>query len=120
MLVEIQDQQFITAFYRDFCRRGVTGKFNLDALAQKHIEVYHVPEYGQSLEINIFVDDIYADNSIGLSWDPMAGARVEWYGPFNSALGCCELVALTTLVRRLLLKHGVIDARGFMVKRGVA
>jgi hypothetical protein len=45
---------------------------------------------------------------------------VEGYGPLNAALACCELVALTTSVRRLLLKHGVIDERGCMVNREVA
>ena len=118
-VIEIHDQRFLTEFYRDFCRRGVYGKFNQDALARKRIDVWWMPAYGQQLEINIF-DCGLGESTIDLGWDQVKGAWPVYHRNVDKALATCDRTALTTFVRRFLLKHGVIDNTGVFVKRGVA
>jgi hypothetical protein len=118
MVIEIQDQRFLTEFYRDHCRRSVHGKVNQDAIARKHVEVGWLPDYGQQLEINIC--EGLGNSTIDLGWDPVEGAWPIYYSSADAALHTCNRVALTACVRRLLLKHDVTDIKGIFIKRGAA
>jgi hypothetical protein len=118
MLTIIKDPQFLTTFYRLYCRRGVYGKSNQAAIGRMQIEVGWMPAYGEQLEICIC--DNPGEALIELGWDPVEGASPIHFMPFDIFLGRCDRVALTQSLRRFLLKHGVIDANGVPIKRGVA
>jgi hypothetical protein len=117
MLLEIHDQRFMTEFYRDHCHRAVHGKSNQDAIARKHIEVSWLPEYGEQIEV--CVCEGLGNALIELGWSHK-GAWVIYFHTIDGHLSRCDLTALSTSLRRFLLKHGVIDASGALVQKGVA
>ena len=84
----------------------------------KRIEVGWLEGYGQQLEICICESP--GHSTIDLGWSPTRGAWPIFYRSVDSYLAECDRVALTTQVRRLLLKHGFIERDGTLVKRGIA
>jgi len=56
---------------------------------------------------------------IELGWS-CKGAWVIYFHTIDGYLSRCDLTALSASLRRFLLKHGVIDASGVILQKGVA
>jgi hypothetical protein len=110
----IKDEQFVRALYRRFCLRPVSDRASRLAIQNRRMQI-------QERDDGVLVVSICDREGslldigwrLGLAW-PM---RVH---PFDEAIRDADPQALSSLVRRFLLKHEVIDRKGLPIRRGAA
>lgn len=112
-MVTIRDTRWLTKFLYEFCHRAVHGAFNRRAIEQRHIEIHAVAG-----GVRIHICDSQGP-LIQLVYDGR-DAFAQRYMNIDAAVGRADRHALTACVQTLLRKHGFIDCKGHVIRRGVA
>src|SRR4051794_27126449 len=118
-MTSIQDVDFLKTLFRRFVGRGVSTRGDVQALMRLFVTVREMPDGSLTISVCDHVGSV-----LDIGW---------WSGPslvseawprrlllINDGLLRADRHQLTNFVRRFLLKHGVIDPAGVLVKRGAA